>query len=73
MGYQNRGNVCVAVFMPPDAGAQYGVWRDANAESYGPLDGWLVNTGRAEGGDFVSVWVPKRHLPPDFPIGKRLV
>jgi hypothetical protein len=72
IGYQFKGKVCVAVFMPPDAGSQYDAWRLEHADDYGAPDDWTVNLGRARGGDFVSVWVAKRHLPPGFAIGKRL-
>jgi hypothetical protein len=73
VGYQHDARVCVAVFMPPNAGAQLEAWRKRNADPYGPREDWVINIGRAEGGDFASVWVPKRHLPADFPIGKPLV
>jgi hypothetical protein len=67
------GKVCVAVFMPPDAGARLDAWRRDHAAEFGPEESWVINLGRAHGGgDLVSVWVPRRHLPPGFPVGKNL-
>jgi hypothetical protein len=72
VGFERDGTVCVAVFMPPDASAQLDVWREGVRDEFGPPDEWIINRGRADGGDFISVWVPEGHLPSSFPVGKRL-
>jgi hypothetical protein len=72
VGRQRDGRVCVAVFMPPNAGEQLAAWERDHHASYGPKDDWNISLGRAVGGDFVSVWVRRKYLPPDFPVGRPL-
>jgi hypothetical protein len=55
VGRRSEGRVCVAVFMPPNAGDQLAAWERDHHESFGPKEDWIINIGRAAGGDFASV------------------
>jgi hypothetical protein len=72
VGWQREGLVCVAAFDPPGAVGRYERWKAAHLNDFGSPDEWIVNLGRAVGGgDFASVWVPRQHLPPEFPISDK--
>jgi hypothetical protein len=47
-------------FNPPGARERYDAWRAENAETLAELlpEQIRVDTGRADGGDFVRVWLP---------------
>lgn len=51
--------VAVATFDPPDAHPRFAEWRQRNAALLDELteDEIRIDTGRAEGGDFIRVWL----------------
>jgi hypothetical protein len=53
------GLVCLADFRPPGARSQLDVWK-RSLEGLVLIDSeWIVDLGRAVGGEFIRVWAPR--------------
>jgi hypothetical protein len=53
------GLICLADFRPPSAHSKFDVWKRSIAGLVSIDGDWVVDFGRAAGGDFIRVWAPR--------------